>query len=319
MSPQRFENLLTLVGPSISKQDTNMRKSISAEERLVVTLRFLASGDVQQSLCYSFRIGKPTLSHIIAETCNAIYECLQAVYLHAPQSEEDWLKIAASFNEQWNMPHAIGALDGKHIRMQCPKLTGTQYYNYKGFFSIVLLAVCDANYCFTMFDLGQFGSNNDSGILANSMMGDLLENNLLKIPQSQVINEEIGPVPYYLLGDEIFPLKTWLMRPYPGSLMQEDQKVYNYRQSRARRVIENAFGILSARWRIFHKPIRATTANVEKYTLACLALHNYLRQTDNAAYTPTGFVDSESKDGSVKAGEWRSLQSNIEDVGCFAT
>ena len=63
----------------------------------------------------------------------------------------------------------------------------------------------------------------------------------------------------YLVRDEIFPLKTWVMRLYPGSaLVYEEKKIYNYGHSRARRVIENAFGILSARWRIFHKPIRAS-------------------------------------------------------------
>ena len=122
------------------------------------------------------------------------------------------------------MPNAIGSIEGKHIHIQCPRLSGTQFYNFKGFFSIVLMAVCDANYCFTLFDLGQFGSNNDSGILANSVMDDLLENRQLNIPESRVINETVGALPYYLLGDEIFPLKTWLMRPYPGSLSEELRK-----------------------------------------------------------------------------------------------
>ena len=75
------------------------------------------------------------------------------------------------------MPIVIGAIDGKHIRIECPKLSGTQYYSYKGFDSIVLLAICDANYCLTLFDLGQFRSNNDSGVLANSELGQLFEQN----------------------------------------------------------------------------------------------------------------------------------------------
>ena len=58
--------------------------------------------------------------------------------------------------------------------------------------------------------------------------------------------------------------------------------IYNYRHSRARRVIENAFGILRARWRIFSQPIKASVQNTEKYVMACLCLHNYLRQTENS-------------------------------------
>ena len=113
-----------------------------------------------------------------------------------------------------------------------------------------------------------------------------------------------GDLPFFLVGDEIFPLKKWLMRPYPGTdLACEENKIYNYRHSMVRRVIENAFGILSTRWRIFHKPIRATIKNVENYTLSCLALHNYLRQLNNALYKPVGFVDSKSKDGTIKEGE----------------
>ena len=315
MSPERFEHLLSIVGPVIAKQNTQLRESISAEQRLVVTIRFLSSGDAQQSLCYSFRLGKSTLSAIISETCSAIYEQLKEEYLRAPKSENEWLGIAETYENMWNMPNVIGAIDGKHIRIQCPSYSGTQFYNYKGFFSVVLMAVCDANYCFTMFDIGQFGSNNDSGVLANSTMGILLESNSLHIPKSRVINANTGAVPYYLVGDEIFPLKTWLMRPYPGSALEcEEKKIFNYRLSRARRVIENAFGILSSRWRILHKPIRASINNVERYVLACLTLHNYLRQTDNAMYTPTGFVDSESGDGAIKKGEWRSLRPEGELV-----
>ena len=289
MSPERLEHLLSLVGPRIQKQDTHLRESISAEECLVVTIRFLSSGDAQQSLCYFFRIGKTTISKIIAVTCQAVYDQLKDQYLSSPSSKEE-MEIAKSFEELWNMPHVIGAIDGKCIRMRYPKFSGIQYYNYKGFFSLVLMAICDANYCFTLFDVGQFRSNNDSGILANSKMGEAIENVSLKVPDFAKINADTGKIPYYFIGDEIFPLKTWLMRPYPKKALVDDEekKIFNYRQSRARRVIKNAFGILTARWRIFHKPIVATVENVETYTLSCLALQNYLRQTDSAIYTPQG-------------------------------
>ena len=99
------------------------------------------------------------------------------------------------------------------------------------------------------------------------------------------------------------------MRPYPGQDIDESQSVFNYRLSRARRVIENAFGILVARWRILRRFIRASVENAESYVLSALCLHNYLRQTDNAGYCPAGFVDFEDSSGRIKPGEWRSLVS----------
>ena len=113
------------------------------------------------------------------------------------------------------------------------------------------------------------------------------------------------------LGDEIFPLTNWLMRPFSGkSLINEKRKIFNYRLSRVRRIIENTFGILVVRWTMFQRPIEGTPERVEKYILAMIALHNYLRQTDNAFYTPAGFVDSVDSAGELVEGNWRNLIDN---------
>ena len=92
-------------------------------------------------------------------------------------------------------------------------------------------------------------------------------------------------LPHFLIGDEIFPLNTWLMRPYPGTL-DETQRIYNYRVSRVRRTIENVFGILAARWRIFRKSIRANIKSVEAIVQAGVCLHNFLQSTAKSAYSP---------------------------------
>ena len=80
--------MLGLVENSITKEDTNFRKAISARERLAVTLRFLASVESQQSLSFAYLIGKSTLSHVIRETCDAIFEALAGEYLRPPSSTE---------------------------------------------------------------------------------------------------------------------------------------------------------------------------------------------------------------------------------------
>ena len=117
MSPERFQHLLSLVKPLIEKKDTKFRKCISAAERLGLTLRFLATGDSQQSL----RTGKTTVSKIISETCDAIYTVLKDTYLSPAQSKEEWLEISSKFEELWDMPYVIGFFDGKHIRIERPK------------------------------------------------------------------------------------------------------------------------------------------------------------------------------------------------------
>ena len=128
-----------------------------------------------------------------------------------------------------------------------------------------MLAICDARYCFTLFGVGQCESNNDAGVLANSSIVKKIEAGEMNIPPPRHLEGcSFDPLPYYFVGDEIFPLKTWIMRPYPGQLSEEERILHN-RLLRARRVIENTFGKLVARWRIFHSPIIASIENAESY------------------------------------------------------
>ena len=82
----------------------------------------------------------------------------------------------------------------------------------------------------------------------------------------------------FIYVDVAFPLRTNLMKPYPFRNLSHDKRVFNYRLSRARRIVENAFGILAQRLRVFLSPIQVAPENVEKITLASCALHNYLRE-----------------------------------------
>ena len=285
-----------------------MRAPISAEERLTLTLHYLAYGSSQQEVSFSYRIAKSTVSGIIRETCSSIWEALRPIYLKAPTSQTEWKNIAQQFANIWNFPDVIGAIDGKHVSLKCPLKSGSQYYNYKGFFSIVLLAICDARYVFTLVDIGDYGSNNDSGIFSNSDMGKLFGTNGMNLPDNEPLEGVANKsLPYFLVGDEAFPLKIWLQRPYPGKTLDEKKMIFNYRLSRARRIIENAFGILVARWRIFNTRIPTSVKTAESIIQAAICLHNYLCLTDSAAYCPAGFVDSEDRSGNIKEGDWRNM------------
>ena len=59
---------------------------------------------------------------------------------------------AKQYQALWSFPHAVGAIDGKHVVLQCPRNSASEYFNYKNAFSIVLFALVDANYNFMFVD-----------------------------------------------------------------------------------------------------------------------------------------------------------------------
>jgi hypothetical protein len=226
----------------------------------------------QRSLGFCFRISPQAVSRIVRETLSAIVEALKDEHLSNPTAESIQAN-AEAFKLQWNFPNAVGAIDGKHVRVRAPWNSGSLYHNYKNFFSVVLLSLVDANYKFVAVDIGTPGSQSDSGILHNSALGHQLQE-ILGSTQNEV--EGFGLLPFVILGDEGFQLKPWLMRPYPGDNLPSPAATFNYRLSRARRVVENAFGILSARWRIFHSVIDSNLSLVNDIVFAAVVLHNYL-------------------------------------------
>ena len=252
MNREHFEHLLNLVDPLIAKQDTNYRKSKPAKKRLVITLRYLAEGCSQQALSLGFRVGKSSVSKILKEVCEVLYTVLATHYLRPPLTEEEWKQKSSEFLNLWNMPH-VGAIDGKHVATECPKNTGSLCHNYKGFFSQVLLAVCDAKYKFIFIDIGQYGSKNDSAIIKNLELGRRLESYSLNIPSEDIADKyyfkdgEPFILSCYMVGGEIFQVKDYLMRPYPGTRSGKlpiDQAVFNYRFSRAKHIKKNLLEFL---------------------------------------------------------------------------
>ncbi|XP_044593267.1 protein ANTAGONIST OF LIKE HETEROCHROMATIN PROTEIN 1-like [Cotesia glomerata] len=205
MTAVQFEKLLCLVGLKISNQKV-VREPISAPARLAMTLRFLATGDSMSTVSYQYLVGLTTTANIIVETCQALWSCLKEKVLPYPLTESHWLKIADEFEKQWQFPHCIGAIDGKHIHIQCPDNAGSSYYNYKNSHSIVLMAVYDANYLFTLVDIGAYGRRSDGGIFRSSAMGQKFENSDMNIPKPDSLTVDGMPQPYVLVGDEAFQL-----------------------------------------------------------------------------------------------------------------
>lgn len=157
VEPDLFHELLQRVGPRIERQNTFMRKSLEPGLRLAVTLRYLATGDSYKSLEYGFRVANNSISRIIPETCEALIAEFQDELLACPSTPEEWRLVSDKFASRWNFHNTVGALDGKHIGIRCPSNAGSMFYNYKGFHSIIMMALVDADYKFLYVDIGANG------------------------------------------------------------------------------------------------------------------------------------------------------------------
>lgn len=238
-------------------------------------LRFLATGLSYRALADSFRMGFSTVAGIVKKVCVAIWEELQPIHLGIP-SEQDLIEISRNFNIKWNFPNCFGCIDGKHIRIKCPANSGTSYYNYKKYFSIVLQAVADSNCRFIFIDTGAFGKQSDGGIFRESTLYQHLVAGSLNIPADCNLPNSNKRLPYVLLGDEAYPLLKHLLKPFPRNNLDAEKTIFNYRLSRARRVVECAFGILAGKWRILTKSIETSPENAEKIINCACVLHNII-------------------------------------------
>ncbi|XDV25635.1 hypothetical protein PO909_029521 [Leuciscus waleckii] len=265
MSVEQFDDLLAILEPHIKKKTTNYREPIHPEQRLAVCLRYLSTGDSFTTIASSFRLGISTVGKIVRETCDQIWLQLKDTYMPTP-TEDIWKHTAMRFNEKWNFPKCIGALDGKYV-------------NYKGTFSIVLLALVDADYRFLAIDVGSYGGNSDGGIFADSALGRALQRGTLNVPPPLELPSapEFGKVNHVIVADEAFSMKPYLLRPYGGKRIEEDKRIFNLRLSRARRISENAFGILTQRFRVYKRPMEVNPDLSDSIIKATCILCNYLR------------------------------------------
>ncbi|XP_022186175.1 uncharacterized protein LOC111045159 [Nilaparvata lugens] len=192
-----------------------------------------------------------------------------------PCNADEWLEIEKGFSN--NFPHAIGSIDGEHVVIFNPPHSGSDYFNYKKTFSIVLLAVVNSKYQFIFAGIGSQGRISDGGVLRNSVLWDNICDNKLNLPTARPSPGSDIPVPYVFLGDGAFALSTHIMKPFPGDHEYGSAKrIFNDRLSRSRIIVENTFGILSARFRVFRKPIAITPEKVTLITMTSILLHNFL-------------------------------------------
>ncbi|XP_072176458.1 uncharacterized protein [Diadema setosum] len=209
-----FDELLIRLTPHLQKKDTHFRKAIPPGFNLYVFLRHLATGATYAELGYNFRLGKETIQKFVPDVARAIVDEYAAEVISLPTTNEGWLAVAGDFEARWNLPHCLGALDGKHIRIQKPKNSGSLYFNYKQFFSVVLMALVDSKYQFVWIDVGGVGHQSDAQIYNNSELKECIDAGTLGIPDpAPLLHDDDGyPMPYFCVGDDAFAVRTYMMK-----------------------------------------------------------------------------------------------------------
>ena len=208
----------------------------------------------------------------------------------------------------------------KHKSILHPIDYGSDFCNYIGFFSIVMLAIVNCDYKFLFFNVGCRGRISDAGVFRNSAFNKASERDKLNLPDPAPLptstdptwlHEQNDPLPYVFVADDAFSLGKHFMKPYPQINLIYMKRVFNYKISRKRRISENEFGIWGSQFRVITTAMAFSLEKAVTITLATDALHTMLRTKGRLLYTDENLLDKGNKDGSVTEGDWRSIGANF--------
>lgn len=271
-----FIYILNAIRPDLERESLG-ENSLTPELRLAICLYRLARGDYYYTIAEMVGVGEGTVCVVVMEVCDALIKRLWASEVSSlfPETVDDFKEAMITMEEHWQFPCCFGAINGCHIPIKCPpggQQSQKEHHNFKGFYSIVLMAIVDAKFRFTWASCGYTGNNHDSTIFqATSLYKKIAEKQVIPNIAKNINNIDVPPL---ILGDGAFPFRSWLMKPYSNAALTPDQSYFNYRLSRARMVTEGAYGRLKGRWRSLMRKCDCAKATVRSMTLACIILHN---------------------------------------------
>lgn len=176
----------------------------------------------------------------------------------------------------------------------------------------MLMAVANANYEFIMVDIGVNGRISDGGVINHTKFGKAIAQKTLGIPEPATLPNSQKKLPFVFVADDAFAMTENLLKPYPQAGLNVNRRVYNYRLSHARRVVENVFGILVSRFGVLQRPIALSPEKARIIVLACCYLHNFLRKRQQRHYITRQHRDSEDvQAGVIQKGSWRDIVNEI--------
>ncbi|CAF1470821.1 unnamed protein product [Rotaria magnacalcarata] len=267
-----FKQIPNQVEADLRRRDTVLRLAIPVDKRLACALYSLGSTSELRTVAHLFGIGKSTAASILHDFCNILVELFFGRLIKFPANNQEIQATTDEFLQKFGYPMCIGCIDGTHISIEPPTGAETDYFNYKKFHSVIVLAVVDASLKFTYINIGAPGRCNDSYVYSQSRVLDVMKNPIYAQNYLTIQNTNIQA---HLIGDSAFPLSKNLMKPYTQRPnMPQDQTLFNYRLSRCRSAIERSFGHLKSRFRCLHKKLEYDVENAKILIKAVCILHN---------------------------------------------
>ncbi|XP_062550355.1 uncharacterized protein LOC134215122 [Armigeres subalbatus] len=278
MNRKCFDTLCGMLR-GIAKQDTILRKCIPLQKRVGIALYALGSSAEYRTISNLFGVGKSTICEIMQEFCTEVWRVLRPIYMDSFPLQKNQIEECLKGFGQIGFPQCYGAIDGCHIEIQPKNDEAIDYHNYKGWYSMVLFASVDYRFRFQYISVGSPGRCNDSKIFESSKLKRELQNPILKDYTKKMCGID---VPVLLIGDSAFRLSELVMKPYSFHVDASDkEKTFNYTLSKARRVVENAFGHLKARFRRIGKGLDNKIDKAALVIQCCCVLHNFLNHNND--------------------------------------
>ena len=272
MSHATFVYLCNELRSAIEKDDTAMRKAVPTEQRIAITLWFLATNADYRTIGHLFGVARSTVCVVTKDVCAAIVRILLPKYIKVPTGEA--LKdVVEGFKYKWGFPQCARVVDGTHIPIISPHQCPADYFNRKGWHSVIMQGVVNHLGHFTDVYVGWPGRVHDARVFSNSTIYQKGQNGVLFPDWKETIAGK--HVPLVLLGDPAYPLQPWLMKAFSNNgHLSSQQRNFNYRLSSARVVVEHAYGRLKGRWRCLLKRLAVNVSDVPELVAACCVLHN---------------------------------------------
>ena len=272
MSRTSFFRLCELLQPYIERQVTIMRRPVSVETQIAVTLYYLSDEGRLRKVANAFGISRACCSVIVRRVSFAITSHLGPLYIKLPMTEDSVKEKVTGFFTAFSLPQCMGAIDGTHIEIKQPLSNPSDYINRKSRFSLNVQALCDYRCCFMDVVVKWPGSVHDARIFANSKLNHLLKYAIIPRCRRKILEDQ---VPVYIIADPAYPLIPYLMKDCAGGCTNSQEKYIGYRLHSARNVIECAFGRLKARFGCLRRTMDINLNDLPNLIYSCFVLHNY--------------------------------------------